>query len=141
MKEPAPKRKWFIFAYPLAYLGSWTVMIGRWLIHRIRDGSAGMPGREDLGNILVAATVFTAWGFLYFPMGILGVFVWSSRFFESPMCAVAAAILGWVAYLTVIILGIRRPSWRLLWIFAGLAALNIAGCQCDHTVAAFRWSP
>ena len=136
MSLSQPKRQWFILAYPIAYMLAWVVLVTRFLLH------SGFPSRENgatIGNTLIGTALFSVTGFLYFPMGILGCFVWSGHFFREN--AVVAIIAGWIVYLAVIGWGIVRPSWRVMYVFIALAVLNIAGCQFEHTGDAFHWSP
>jgi hypothetical protein len=100
-----------------------------------------MPAGQHFENIIIGGALFSGWGLLFFPMGILGAFVWSDRFFDDLEGPMIAAVVGWMAYLTVAGLGLWRPSWRLLYVLLGLVVVNIAGCQCDHVLNSFTWSP
>ncbi len=132
MKSTKPNRLWFILAYPIGYAIAWLVLFCR-IIAESREGGTALCNIGEMA-------LFSAWGFLCFPIGILGAFVWDSRFFENADSSCLAVGIGWFAYLTVIVLGICRPSWRVVYVFVALIVLNIAGCQCDHTMGAFSWS-
>lgn len=129
LEDLSPRRTWFILAYPAAYAVAWVVMVA------CVTFQCGYPAHL-LGtrNFFDDTTGFTVMGLLAFPVGILACFVWSSRVFANYS---DYTLLMWIPYLVVIIGGLCRPSWRLLYVFVGLTALSIAGCQTKHMYEIF----
>lgn len=69
-------------------------------------------------------------GLLYFPLGLVGLFVCDSDYLASHGSALVARM--WLVYLTIVVTGMIKPSRLLLLVLVTLLVLNVGGCWLNH---------
>jgi hypothetical protein len=118
-----PKKWWFALLLPAALFISYVI----WVVRSFND----LKGLDDLlswtGDILFI-------GLPNFPLGLFG-----SLWLRSDLLSihrVLFVVCGYLLYIALMAWGLLRPSWRILLLFAILLAMNIVGCQMDHTLQA-----
>ena len=118
-----PKKWWFALLLPTALVISYVI----WVVRSFNDF-------KGLGDLLSWTGDLAVIGIPSFPLGFFG-----SLWLRSDVLSnhgILLVVCGYLLYIALMIWGILRPSWCILLPFALLLAMNIIGCQMDHTLHA-----
>ena len=88
-------------------------------------------------GVIVFIGIVAYIGGITFPLGFFALFVWSTAVFNADGTGIAMCVTGWLAYLSLIIVGMVRKSKVLFIILLAVLLANIAGCQLPHLTSAF----
>ena len=116
-----PKKWWFAVPLPAALFISYVI----WMARPFTD-------YKEVGDLLKWTGDLVYFGIPGFPLGLFGS-LWLSKDVLSNH-GTFFIVCGYLLYIALMIWGLFKPSWGVLLVFAILLAMNIVGCQMDHTI-------